>query len=193
MQQYYSEEELSRLGLAQVGRNVRLDRTTVILNAGSVSLGEQARIDAFCLISAAGGSVSIGRNVHLAAGVYIFGGGGVVIEDFAGVSARSVILSSNDDYSGEHMTGPTLPAQYRAVTSAPVRVGRHAVVGAGCIVLPGVTFGEGSASGALSLVKGDVSPFTIVAGTPARLVKQRSRRLLELEAEYLRCERERRS
>jgi acetyltransferase-like isoleucine patch superfamily enzyme len=190
VERYYSEDELSHLGLGGVGRNVRLDRTTILLNPAGLSIGDHTRIDAFCLISSFGLGVSLGRNVHIAAGVYIFGIGGVVIEDFAGVSARSVIYSANDDYSGEHLTGPTLPPEFAAVTAAPVRIGRHAVVGAGCIVLPGVTLGEGSASGALSMVKQDVNPFTVVAGSPARAVKTRSRRLLELEAEFLRRDQE---
>jgi galactoside O-acetyltransferase len=192
MERYYSDNELLLLGLGRIGRNVRLDRTALILNPAGVQIGDQTRIDAFCLITAFGAGVSIGRNVHIAAGVYIFGGGGVVIEDFAGVSARSLIYSTNDDYSGEHLTGPTIPARFTHVNAAPVRIGRHAVVGAGCIVLPGVAFGEGSASGALSLVKTNVSPFAIVGGSPARRLKMRSRRLLELEREYLRCEQEER-
>ena len=193
MERYYSDDELIRLGLGSVGQNVRLDRTTIILNPAGLRIGDHTRIDAFCLISAFGSGVSIGRNVHIAAGVYLFGSGGVVIEDFAGVSSRSVIYSANDDYSGEHLTGPTLSPEFTAVTVAPVRIGRHAVVGAGSIVLPGVTFGEGSASGALSMIKENVSPFTIVAGSPARPVKRRSQRLLELENEFLCREREHRS
>ena len=190
MERYYSDEELGSLGLGRVGRNVRIDRSTIILNPSGLCIGDHTRIDAFCLISAFGPGVSTGRNVHIAAGVYIFGGGGVVIEDFAGVSARSVIFSTNDDYSGEHLTGPTVPPEFRAVATAPVRICRHVVVGAGSIVLPGVTIGEGSASGAQSVIKRDVSPFTIVAGSPARPVKERSQRLLAVEADFLRREQE---
>jgi dTDP-4-amino-4,6-dideoxy-D-glucose acyltransferase len=190
---FYDVEDLNRLGFASLGQDVRIDRSVVLLNPAGIRIGEHTRIDAFCLISAFGPGISIGRNVHIAAGVYIYGGGGVVIEDFAGVSARCVIYSTNDDYSGEHLTGPTLPLEFTAVTAAPVHIGRHAVVGAGSIVLPGVTFGQGAVTGALSLIKRDVGPFTVVAGVPARSVKPRSQRLLELEGEYLRGERERKS
>jgi acetyltransferase-like isoleucine patch superfamily enzyme len=188
VERYYSDDELRHLGLGDVGHNVRLDRSTVLLNPAGLRIGDNTRIDAFCLISAFGPGVSVGRNVHIAAGAYIFGGGGVAIEDFAGISARSIIYSANDDYSGEYLTGPTIEPEFTAVRTAPVRVGRHAVVGAGSIILPGVTLGEGSASGALSLIKEDVDAFTIVAGSPARAVKTRSRRLLDRETEFLRRE-----
>lgn len=191
MERQYSEDELIRIGFGGVGRNVRLDRSTIIVNPAGVHIGDHVRIDAFCLISAFGARVSIGRHVHMAAGVYIFGGGGVMIDDFAGVSARTIIYSTNDDYSGEHMTGPTLLPEFTSVTTAPVHIGRHAVLGAGSVVLPGVVFGEGSVCGALSLIKQNVSPFTIVAGSPAREVKSRSRRLLQLEKEFLLTEKER--
>lgn len=186
MDRYYHEGELRALGLTSVGYDVQVDRTAILVNPAGISIGNQTRIDAFCLISAVGPGVTIGSHVHLSAGVYIFGGAGVWIEDFVSVSARCLIYSVNDDYSGEHLVGPTLPAEFRDVDARTVRIGRHAVVGAGSVVLPGVTFGEGSACGSLSLVKQDVTAFTIVAGAPARVVKGRSRRLLELEAQYLR-------
>ena len=102
---------------------------------------------------------------------------------------REVIYSTNDDYSGEVMTGPTLPAEFTRVVFAPVVIGRHVVVGAGSIVLPGISIGEGAATGALSLIKDDVAPFTIVAGNPARVIGARARQLLDLEQEYLRADR----
>jgi galactoside O-acetyltransferase len=67
-----------------------------------------------------------------------------------------------------------------------VVLGRHGLIGAGSVVLPGVTIGEGAAVGALSLVRKDVPPYAIVAGNPMRTLGQRSEerlRLLESELE----------
>ncbi len=72
----------------------------------------------------------------------------------------------------------------RSVTSAPVVLGEHVIVGAGSVILPGVTIGQGAAVGALTLVrKDDVPPFTIVAGPRGEAIGERDRRLLELERE----------
>jgi dTDP-4-amino-4,6-dideoxy-D-glucose acyltransferase len=60
------------------------------------------------------------------------------------------------------------------------------VVGAGSIVLPGVTLQEGSAVGALSLVKSDCEAFGLYAGVPARRLGERKRDLLELEQRFRR-------
>lgn len=55
--------------------------------------------------------------------------------------------------------------------TAPVRICRGAWLGAKCIVLKGVTIGEGSVVGAGSVVTRDVAPYTVVAGNPARFIK----------------------
>jgi acetyltransferase-like isoleucine patch superfamily enzyme len=57
------------------------------------------------------------------------------------------------------------------------------IVGAGSVILPGVTIGQGAAVGALTLVRKDVPPFTIVAGPRGEAIGERDRRLLELEQE----------
>ena len=64
---------------------------------------------------------------------------------------------------------------------ADVKVGRHVIIGAGSIVLPGVTLEDGVAVGALSLVKKDCQSFGIYVGVPAKLIGNRKRNLLEFE------------
>jgi galactoside O-acetyltransferase len=62
-----------------------------------------------------------------------------------------------------------------------VKIGSHVIIGAGSIVLPGVTLEEGVAVGALSLVKKDCEAFGIYMGVPAKRIGGRKRDLLELE------------
>ena len=58
-----------------------------------------------------------------------------------------------------------------------MRVGNRAWIAYRAIILPGVTIGEGAVVGAGAVVNRDVPPFTIVAGSPARPVGERSRDL----------------
>lgn len=182
---------MSHLGIEElkqfksVGSNVKISSMVRFYNAGNISIGDNTRIDDFCIISAGKGGIEIGRNVHIAVYVSIIGAGKIVVSDFAGLSSRSSVYSSNDDYSGEFMTGPTLPSKYTNVTSGPVYIGRHVVLGSGSIILPNVSIGDGSAIGALSLVTKDCLPFSIYLGIPAKKVKDRSDKLLELEKKYL--------
>ena len=91
------------------------------------------------------------------------------------------IFSSSDDYSGDMLTNPTIPGALRKVHEGKVRIGRHVVVGAGSVILPGVTIGDGAAIGALTLVSRDVQPMTVSLGVPARRIGKRNDGHLALE------------
>ena len=105
--------------------------------------------------------------------------------DFSGLSQGVRIYSGTDDYSGQALTNPTVPHQYLNVHIAPVRLGRHVIIGSGSVILPGVTIGEGSAVGALSLVTKSLDDWGIYSGVPVKRLKSRSRKLLELENDLL--------
>lgn len=176
--------ELQKLGFRSLGAGVLVHRTAALIRCEAISLGDDVRIDPFCLISA-GDSVDIGRNVHIGSHCSLTGSAAIRLEDFCGVSHGTRIFSASDDFSGSAMTGPTVPKSYRKVESAPVRIGRHAVIGSGCVVLPGSELGDGATVGAMSLIKGALPEWTICAGTPARPIRPRSRDLLTLQNEFL--------
>lgn len=182
---FLSRDELEGVGFASLGPGVQLSRHALILAPERISVGRQTRIDAFCIVSGSPDGVRIGSNVHLSAFTSILGQGATEIEDFCTLSVRCSVFTSNDDYSGLTLTNPTVPADLRGTTTRPVRIMRHAILGAGCVILPGVTIGESAAVGALSLVKANVPAFAVVAGVPARVIGQRRREHLVHAAEYL--------
>jgi galactoside O-acetyltransferase len=181
MMAYYLESELQSLGFRSLGEDIRLSRKSSVYGAKNISIGNHVRIDDFCVLSAGEGGIFLGDCIHL--GVYssIIGGGAVTLEDFVNISSRVSIYSSNDDYSGAAMTSPMVPARYTNIQVADVRICKHAIVGSGSVILPGITIGEGVAVGALSLVNQDCKPFGIYAGIPARRTKERKTDFLELE------------
>lgn len=182
---FLSPDELRSLGLAGCGENVLISSKASLYNPGRIAIGNHVRIDDFCVLSAGEGGIEIGSFVHVAVFCSLIGAGKIILSDFSNLSSRVSLYSSTDDFSGEHMTNPTVPSRYTGVTHAPVSIGRHVVIGSGTVVLPGVAIGEGAAIGALSLVKEDCEAFTVYAGTPARPLKQRKARLLELEQQLL--------
>jgi galactoside O-acetyltransferase len=110
---------------------------------------------------------------------------GIFLDDFCGISYGSHIFSQSDDYSGIALTGPTVPLPYRREQKAAVSIGRHVIVGAGSIVMPGVTVSEGGSIGAMSLVTKTTLPWSIYVGAPARRIGERKKDMLKLEALYL--------
>lgn len=176
-------DQLSRMGFAKVGRNVRISDKASFYGASRISIGDNSRIDDFCVLSAGEGGIELGSFVHIAPFCSLMGAGRIVLKDFSGLSSRVSIYSSSDDYSGRAMTNPTVPVDYTGVVHADVVFEPHVIVGAGSVVLPGVRLAKGVAVGALSLVKDSCNAFGIYSGQPARWVKDRRRDLLSLEVE----------
>src|SRR5690554_3565123 len=182
---FLSDKQLNALGLRAYGSNVKISDKASLYGCANISIGNNVRIDDFCVLSAGEGGITIKNNVHIAINASIIGAGEVLIEDFCGISARVAIYSSNDDYSGEYMSNPTVPEEFTNVNRAPVAVGKHVIIGAGSVVLPGVVIEEGAVIGALSLVNTRCERFGIYAGVPAKRIKERKTKLLELEKRYL--------
>ena len=181
----FTPEELHEIGFEHIGRDVRISRKISVYNPQKVSVGDFTRIDDFCVISAGEEGIEIGSYVHIAVYVSLIGKGKIKVGDFVSLSSRVAVYSSNDDYSGEYLTGPVVDRKYTNITSAPIHIGRHSVIGSGSVILPGVTIGNGVSVGALSFINKDCEPFKIYGGIPARLIKDRSSRLLELEQLFL--------
>ena len=186
---WLTDQQLNAAGFAALGSDVRIEDSVLILGAGHIRLGSHIRIDAFSVISAGPAELTIGNHVHLAVGVRVFAGSGVSIGPFVSLSAGVCVYSASDDYSGGALTNPTVPIDMRDVTARPVTMERHAIVGAGSVILPGVRLGEGASVGALTLVHRSVPEFAVVSGNPMRQIGHARRaRLLALEAELLRRE-----
>lgn len=179
---FYSEEELKNLGLKKYGNNVLISRFARIYGAENIVIGNNVRIDDFCILS---GKILFGNNIHIGAGTYIFGAeAGVEFQDFSGISSRCAFYAVCDDFSGEYMTNPTVPDEYTGAEQKKVIIGKHVVFGTGVSVLSGVTIKEGCAIGAHSLVKKDTEPWGIYAGSPCRRIKERKKDLLDLAEKY---------
>jgi acetyltransferase-like isoleucine patch superfamily enzyme len=72
-----------------------------------------------------------------------------------------------------HRVPETLTRQAAVeVRAMPIRIGANVWIGFDCCVLPGVTIGDGAIVGARSVVTQDVEPYTVVAGNPARVVRE---------------------
>lgn len=178
---FLTEDQIKAMGFLHVGENCLLSDNASYYNCKNIKIGNNVRIDDFCVLSAGERGITIGNYIHIAVYSSLIGAGKIVLKDFCNISSRVAIYSSNDDYSGGFMTNPMVPSKYTNVTSLDVIIGEHVIVGSGSVILPGVTLEKGVAIGALSLVNKSCTEFGIYIGTPAKRIKERKKGLLNLE------------
>lgn len=123
--------------------------------------------------------MNIGNYVHLSAGCYLSCAGGITISDYCGLAAKVTIYSSSDDYTGEYLTNPLVPQQFRDDSSEPVILEEHCIIGTGTSILPGSKIGHGSSVGAMSLVTRKLDEWGVYFGSPAKRIKNRKKTILD--------------
>jgi acetyltransferase-like isoleucine patch superfamily enzyme len=111
--------------------------------------------------------IVIGSNTVVNYGVLLDGRGGLHIGDNVSISEGCLILSMQHD-----IDDPEFCLQGGFVT-----IEDHVFIGSRATILPGVTVGEGAVVAAGAVASRDVAPYTVVAGVPARRVRERNRDL----------------
>jgi acetyltransferase-like isoleucine patch superfamily enzyme len=109
--------------------------------------------------------IHIGNDVSFAAYVHIWGGGGVTIGNRVMVGSHSAITSITHDYTAQQI--------YDTVIAKPIIIEDDVWIGTHVVILPGIRIGRGAVLAAGCVVTKDVPSAGIVAGVPARLVKYR--------------------
>jgi acetyltransferase-like isoleucine patch superfamily enzyme len=180
---FLSTEQLTKIPFRFLGRNVKISEKVSIYDPEEIEIGDNSRIDDFCVIS---GKVNVGSFVHITVFCNIAGGiEGITLEDFATVAYGCHIFTQSDDYNGYTMTNSNIPDKFKDITRKKITIGRHSIIGAGSIILPGANLAEGTSIGAGTLVRVPTEEWSIYVGVPARKLRKRSKQLLELEKQFM--------
>ena len=95
-------------------------------------------------------------------------GGGIEVGDFTLIGFESVLLTSTHNYSSKG-----IPIAKQGMYSKSVKIGKDCWIGARVMVLPGIEIGDGCIIGANSVVTKNIPRYSIAAGVPARVIKER--------------------
>lgn len=139
------------------------------LREGRLQVGPQALLEPGVWITAPGPArVRIGAGTFLNMGVMVASEQLVEIGDHCMLANGCFVTDASHRYDD-----PDKPITWQGFESkGPTRIGNNCWLGANVVVTGGVTIGERCVVGANSVVTKDVEPFTIVAGSPARAIRQ---------------------
>jgi len=157
----YLRENYIRLNKVRLGADVKIFS---FVNAYGCSIDDHSKIGAFVEIQK---NASIGKNCKISSHTFICEG--VRIEDNCFIGHG--VMFTNDKYP--RATNPDGSAQTEADWEViPTFVRRGASIGSGAVIVAGVTIGENAIVGAGAVVTKDVPPNTIVAGVPAKKLRE---------------------
>jgi acetyltransferase-like isoleucine patch superfamily enzyme len=146
----------------QVGPNVVLKHPETMEFGDSVFLGAQ------CMIQGRfDGTCKIGNHVWIGSQAY-FDARDLVLDDYVGWGPGAKVLGSV--HTGLPLSEPVIAT---SLIIKPVRIGFGADIGMNASILPGVTVGAHAIVGAGAVVTADVNEYAIVAGVPARFLRDR--------------------
>jgi len=111
--------------------------------------------------------ITIGDRCSIGRGGYLVGLGSIVLEDAVTIAPNVYITDHNHTYADRW-----LPIGQQWPEQADVRIGEGCWLGTGVIVLPGTTIGHHVTVAGGAVVRGDIPPYSVIAGVPAKVVRQ---------------------
>ncbi len=163
-----------------IGNGTRIETARLVVrepNGCRLSIGAESNIESLIVLEKQDAEVQIGSRSHLGGGTLVDAACRIEIGDDVLIGFE-VLIMDHDSHAVQFenrrhdvrdwMRGSK---DWTSVVRRPVRIDNKAWVGARTIVLKGVTIGEGAIIGAGSVVTGDVPPWTLAAGNPARIIR----------------------
>ena len=157
------------------GRPVMISGAKYMTVGDNVEICRMARIDAISYYPNTGQHfqpvLKIADNVVIQVSCHIGCINRVEIGEYTTMGARTYI--TDHTHGTVEPDDLKLPPRHRKLYSkGPVKIGKYVAIGEGCIILPGVTIGDHSVIGANAVVTKDIPPYSVVAGNPAKVLKQ---------------------
>ena len=113
-------------------------------------------------------NIIIGSDTTITHDVILDGRAGINIGDNVMVGFDSKLLSYTHNFND-----PSIPIRDQGFSGRLILLGNDVWIGTSAIILPGAKIGEGAVIGAGSVVTKDVPPYTIVGGSPAKIIGKR--------------------
>ena len=128
-------------------------------------LGKKSVIESYCCINNAVGDVTIGDYTRI--GIHCTVIGPVCIGNHVNLAQGITVTALNHNF-----TDANSMIDEQGISTKPVIIDDDVWIGANAVILPGVTIGSHVVVAAGAVVTKDVPPYSLVAGVPAKVIKQ---------------------
>lgn len=160
-------KSMIKIGKSRIAKSACLD----VEKGGTITIGDNCEVRHHAVLEVSGrynGTITIGDHCVIGIGNWMQGSGRIVIGDDVIIGPYTSIVSTNHKYDNAD-----IPVAKQPLEIGEVIIGNDVWIGANAVIATNVTIGSHSIIGANSFVNKNVPPYSIVAGTPARLIKKR--------------------
>jgi acetyltransferase-like isoleucine patch superfamily enzyme len=133
-----------------------------------IEIGSGSFVDPYAELNTTGGSITIGKDSCIHSFCVLYGAGGLTIGDHVRIATHALIIGGNHGFDV-----PDAPIHEQEGTKKGIRIGDDVWIGAGAIILDGVTIGAHAVIGAGSVVTRDIPADAVAMGVPAKVARMR--------------------
>jgi acetyltransferase-like isoleucine patch superfamily enzyme len=162
--------DLKRPRALRLGRRIKVHAHATLdaSGGGGIELGDGVTVNRYAMIQGGKGGVRFGAGSEINNYSVVNGTGGVSIGADVLIGPHVQLISYQHNFADR-----TRPIKTQGLAAAPIVIEDDVWIGAGAIVLAGVTIGRGSVVGAGAVVTHSCPPNSLLLGVPARVVRQR--------------------
>jgi acetyltransferase-like isoleucine patch superfamily enzyme len=154
---------------AKLGQGVVFEDGVLVFHPENMEIGDNVYIGHYTILKGYHkNKMTIGKGTWIGQQCFFHSAGGIEIGCNVGIGPGVKILTSSHTLDNVHS-----PILHNPVEFAPVKIRDDSDIGAGAIILPGVTIGIGVQVGAGAVVVNSVSDYAIVVGVPAKILRGR--------------------
>ena len=139
---------------------------------GDIIIGKNCNFSQYSCVLAHGGSIIIGDNCSVGFFSVLYGHGGLIIGNDVRIGPHVVIIPANHRFDRVD-----IPIRMQKLSKIGIEISNDVWIGAGAKILDGVLIGRGAVIAAGAVVNKSVKPYDVVAGVPAKPIKNRLNKL----------------
>ena len=135
---------------------------------GKISFGRGTVVKAFAIVQSSGGKLTLGSNCAISSFCHVHAGADLEMGDYVRIGPGVVIGSTTRNYRKKDVR-----IVDQGTADRGIRIGSDVLIGSGAVILDGCEIGDGAVIGTGSLVSRNVAPYSVVFGSPAKVIFNR--------------------